>query len=63
MTGAPGAALSAIFLWRIGAYYAHLLVGGIVYFGVPTARSVYETRKDGTVGHVRRPPLFAPRAK
>jgi glycosyltransferase 2 family protein len=56
MTGSPGAALSAIFLWRIGSYYLHLLLGGIVYFGVPTARSVYETRSDGTIGHVRRHP-------
>ena len=63
MTGSPGAALSAIFLWRIGAYYAHLLVGGIVYFGVPTARSVYETRGDGTIGHVRRHHFFAAKAK
>jgi len=62
MTGSPGAALSAIFLWRLGSYYLHLLLGGIVYFGVPTARSVYETRSDGTIGHRRRHPERASKA-
>lgn len=53
MTGAPGSALSATFLWRLGSYYLHLLLGGLVYFCVPTARSVYAPLPDGSLGRLR----------
>ncbi len=47
LTGAPGAALSAVVLWRFGSYYLHLVLGGLVYFFVRTGTAVYSRGSDG----------------
>jgi len=59
MTGASGTALSAVFLWRFGSYYLHLLFGGLVYFFAHIDSKVYHKQPDGTVARDRRiwPPL------
>jgi len=49
LTGGFGAALTAIFLWRLGAYYLHLVVGGVTYAFVPVRKGSYSTFADGTV--------------
>jgi hypothetical protein len=53
LTGKPGAAMSAILIWRFGAYYMHLLFGGLVYFFVPTKKAVYLRGADGILRHIR----------
>lgn len=55
VTGSPGAALSAIILWRLGSYYLHLIVGGLVYSLVPVARGCYAKGADGTVRKISVP--------
>lgn len=54
LTGKPAATLSAILIWRFGAYYLHLLVGGLVYFLKPIKKSVYEVGDDGILRHIRK---------
>jgi len=53
LTGKPGATMSAILIWRFGAYYLHLLFGGLIYFFVPTRRAVYTRGEDGILRHIR----------
>lgn len=53
LTGKPGATMSAILIWRFGAYYMHLLFGGLVYFFVPTRKAVYTRGADGILRHIR----------
>jgi hypothetical protein len=53
LTGKPGATMSAILIWRFGAYYLHLLFGGLVYFFVPTRKAVYTRGEDGILRHIR----------
>lgn len=53
VTNAPGAALSAIIFWRAGAYYLHLLLGGIVYSLVPIPKGCYEKLLDGRIKRIR----------
>ena len=53
LTGKPAATLSAVLVWRFGVFYLHLLVGGLVYFLVPTKRDVYLEGKDGLIRRIR----------
>jgi len=53
LTRKPGATMSAILIWRFGAYYLHLLFGGLIYFFVPTRRAVYTRGEDGILRHIR----------
>ncbi|HWR12762.1 MAG TPA: lysylphosphatidylglycerol synthase transmembrane domain-containing protein [Rectinemataceae bacterium] len=54
LTGKPAATLSAILIWRFGAYYLHLILGGLVYFLIPTKKNIYFKRDDGSIGRQRR---------
>ncbi|MHB0895923.1 MAG: lysylphosphatidylglycerol synthase transmembrane domain-containing protein [Spirochaetales bacterium] len=54
LTGKPAATLSAILIWRFGAYYLHLILGGLVYFLAPAKENVYFKGEDGST---RRRPL------
>jgi uncharacterized protein (TIRG00374 family) len=49
LTGNFGSTLSAVFLWRLGSYYLHLLFGGIVYAALPIHSGVYKLRPDGGI--------------
>lgn len=53
LTGKPAATMSAVLIWRFGAYYLHLLVGSLVYFFVPTRRDVYALGKNGLIRRIR----------
>ena len=44
-----GSALSAIILWRVGAYYLHLLLSGLVYAFARVGKDVYEAGPDGVM--------------
>jgi uncharacterized protein (TIRG00374 family) len=59
LTGGFGAALTAVFLWRLGAYYLHLVVGGLTYAFVPVRKGSYAASADGTVRR-RKPAEPAP---
>ncbi len=48
-----GSVLPAIILWRFGAYYLHLLLGGLAYAFWPVAKDSYEKCEDGIVRHKR----------
>jgi hypothetical protein len=48
LTGKPAATLSAILIWRFGAYYMHLILGGLVYFLAPAKENVYFKGEDGS---------------
>lgn len=54
LTGGFGAALTAVFLWRLGAYYLHLVVGGLTYVLVPVGKGAYVPFPDGTVRRRKR---------
>jgi hypothetical protein len=53
LTGGFGQALSAVFLWRLGSYYLHLIVGGLTYAFVHPGRGVYESLPDGSMRRIR----------
>lgn len=53
LTGGFGAALTAVFLWRLGAYYLHLVVGGLTYALVPVRKGAYAPSADGTVRRLK----------
>ena len=53
LTGGFGAALTAVFLWRLGAYYLHLVVGGLTYAFAPVGKGSYATFADGTVRRLK----------
>ena len=55
ITGSPGAALSAIILWRFGSYYLHLVLGGLVYTLVPPRRGLYARAEDGLIRRISAP--------
>lgn len=55
ITGAPGAALSAIILWRLGSYYLHLILGGLVYALVPVTRNCYAKDEGGLIRKIGAP--------
>lgn len=48
-----GSALSAIIIWRLGAYYLHLLASGLVYAFVHPGKKVYEAGADGYTRRLR----------
>lgn len=54
LVGSFGPALSAVFLWRLGTYYLHLILGGLVYAFVKVPRSVYSVGRRGLVERRRR---------
>ncbi len=54
LTGNSGATMSAVLIWRFGVYYLHLIVGGLVYFFIPTPKGVYEVDEKGVLRHIRR---------
>jgi uncharacterized membrane protein YbhN (UPF0104 family) len=54
MVGSFGTALSAVLLWRLGSYYLHLLVGGLVYALVPVRKGVYKDDGQGRICRERR---------
>lgn len=54
MTGGFGAALTSVFLWRLGAYYLHLIVGGLTYALVPIRKGSYVVCADGTTRPAKR---------
>jgi len=49
ITGKPAEAMSAILIWRLGAFYLHILFGSIVYFTVPIKAKVYRPDKNGVM--------------
>jgi len=53
LTGGFGAALTAVFLWRLGAYYLHLVVGGDRNAFAPVGKGSYSTFADGTVRRLK----------
>ena len=55
LVGSFGPALSAVFLWRLGSYYLHLILGGVVHALVPMPKAVYGTRADGQIERIKRP--------
>ena len=48
-----GSALSAIVVWRLGAYYLHLLLTGLVYALTRTGKNLYGSCPDGMVRRQR----------
>ena len=54
ITGKPAEAMSAILIWRLGAFYLHLLFGSIVYFTVPIKAKVYTRDERGILRRQRR---------
>lgn len=55
LTKKPAATMSAILIWRFGAFYLHLLLGGLVYFLIPTKKDVYTLGEDNILRHIRTP--------
>ena len=49
-----GEALSAIIIWRLGSYYLHLLLTGLVYALARTGKNVYSAGPDGIVKRAKR---------
>lgn len=49
LTGGFGTALTAVFLWRLGAYYLHLAVGGLTYVLAPMGKGTYVKSPDGSI--------------
>jgi len=54
ITGKPAEAMSAILIWRLGAFYLHLLFGSIVYFTVPIKAKIYTKDERGILRRQRR---------